>query len=488
MLRLIAALALTAPVLPHIPAQTIKVVNMVPLSRSGEVFQDSEPSLAVNPANTAQIAATSITNDLQFSTVGKGPIYISNSAGLSWAIATIVPGAIGSALPYYDATLSFGANNTLYAAILKSGGPGRPTPLSVLKAANFPTLTVMTQMAGSSRNDIDQPQIQALTITVSTVKKDLIFVANDDYDIDPNPDFTHTAAVDQFNQTAFVPTMIESRDTWDRDGAPVRAAVHANQTVYGAFLARRSMNTTVSPAVFMADLVLVCDQTQGTGVRTFSALKDTDGKIGKKLMIGLRLPVTKSIGQERLGADLAIAIVPSNSNIVYVAWSDLVNGIYTLHLRRFTNGTSPTFSSLDLVTIQNAKNPALAVNTDGTVLFLYQQLTGTAPNQFWETRFERSTNGFATPVTPTVLSKWKLPVPGPGMVYLPFLGDYAQVTAVGRNFYGVFCASNFPDKANFPQGVTYFRKVQWDTHILTDTAGKTVAASLDPFFFKVTIP
>jgi hypothetical protein len=250
------------------------------------------------------------------------------------------------------------------------------------------------------------------------------------------------------------------------------------------------MNNTANPPVFNADLVLVRDHTTGTGVRTFGDLKDTDGKIGKKLLTGLSLPVTKSIGQERLGADLAIATVPSDSNIVYVAWADLVNGIYTLHLRRFANATTPPFSSQDLVRIQNAKNPALAVNTDGTVLFLYQRLTGSGSNQFWETQFQKSTNGFATTVTPTVLSKWKLPVPGPGMVYLPFLGDYAQVMAVGRNFYGVFCASNFPDMTNFPQGVTYIRKVQsWDTHILTDSAGKkTVPASLDPFFFKVTIP
>jgi len=129
----------------------------------------------------------------------------------------------------------------------------------------------------------------------------------------------------------------------------------------------------------------------------------------------------------------------------------------------------------------NAKNPSLAINTDGTVLFLYQRLTGSTGNLFWETQIETSISGFA----PVVLSKWKLPTPGPGMIYLPFLGDYTQVMAVGKNFYGVFCASNYPAKGNFPQGVTYRRNADWTKNILTDTNGHTVPVSLDPFFFKV---
>ena len=463
-------------------AGQIQVVNMVPLSNSGEKFQDSEPSLAINPANLVQLAATAVTTDPRYG--GKGPVYLSVNGGLAWSIVAMVPNVPGSPFPYIDATLSFGINNTLYAAILKSQGAGQPTPLKILKAANFPSLTAMTEMAGSSRQDVDQPYIQT-TATTGSPRKDLIFVGDDDYDID-SAFLGRTAAIDQFNQTAFVATMIESRGTSDRDGAPIRVAIHPNQTVYGAFLARRAVTGTGTSQSFTTDVVVVCDRSTGTGLRTFKALTDSDGKPGKRAVTGAHVPVTLSLGQDRVGYDLAIATDPRNSNIVYVAWADLTNNAYTLHLRRYT--TAPTWSgTVDLgPTRINAKNPALAINSVGTVLFLYQQLTGSAGNQSWETRIEQSTNGYATPVTPIVLSKWKLNAPS--MTYLPFLGDYVSLTAAGKNFYGVFSASNYPDHANFPQGVTYRRNANWTTHVLTDTQGKSVPVSLDPFFFKVTMP
>jgi len=279
--------------------------------------------------------------------------------------------------------------------------------------------------------------------------------------------------------------MIDSRGTSDRDGAPIRVAIHPNQTVYAAFLARRSVSGTGTSQFFNTDVVLVCDRSTGTGLRTFKALLDTDGKPGKRAATGVHVPVTLSIGQDRAGHDLAIATDPSNSNTVYIAWADLTNGAYSLHLRRYT--TAPAWSgTADLGPARiNAKNPALAINSTGTVAFLYQQLTGPTGNQSWETRLERSADGFAT-VTTVVLSKWKLNTPP--MAYLPFLGDYTGMTAVGKNFYGMFSASNYPDQANFPQSVTYRRNVNWVTHTLSDTSNKPVAVSLDPFFFKITVP
>ena len=39
----------------------IRVVNMIPNNSSGETNQDSEPNLAVNPANAQEIAGTAFT-------------------------------------------------------------------------------------------------------------------------------------------------------------------------------------------------------------------------------------------------------------------------------------------------------------------------------------------------------------------------------------------------------------------------------------------
>jgi hypothetical protein len=59
--------------------------------------------------------------------------------------------------------------------------------------------------------------------------------------------------------------------------------------------------------------------------------------------------------------------------------------------------------------------------------------------------------------------------------------------AVGNDFFGIFCANNTPDKANFPQGVVYQRNADFTTHRLLDLNNTTtVDVSIDPFFFKVT--
>ena len=42
-------------------AQDITVVNMIPLDSSGETNQDSEPNLAINPANPLEIAGSAFT-------------------------------------------------------------------------------------------------------------------------------------------------------------------------------------------------------------------------------------------------------------------------------------------------------------------------------------------------------------------------------------------------------------------------------------------
>jgi len=38
--------------------QTVRVVNMIPTTASGETNHDSEPNLAVNPANPLQLVGT----------------------------------------------------------------------------------------------------------------------------------------------------------------------------------------------------------------------------------------------------------------------------------------------------------------------------------------------------------------------------------------------------------------------------------------------
>jgi len=65
------------------------IVNIIPNSLSGETNQDSEPSLAVNPANPLQIAASAFTPDPMGGP--NAPIYVSTDGGQTWVLNSIVP-------------------------------------------------------------------------------------------------------------------------------------------------------------------------------------------------------------------------------------------------------------------------------------------------------------------------------------------------------------------------------------------------------------
>src|SRR3954447_25737324 len=93
----------------------ITVVNMIPRSLSGETNQDSEPNIAVNPANPKEIAASALTPDAMLRP--NAPIYVSTDGGTTWSLNSIVSsaGSIGTG----DTPQRFGATSTpLYPGIL----------------------------------------------------------------------------------------------------------------------------------------------------------------------------------------------------------------------------------------------------------------------------------------------------------------------------------------------------------------------------------
>jgi hypothetical protein len=123
------------------------------------------------------------------------------------------------------------------------------------------------------------------------------------------------------------------------------------------------------------------------------------------------------------------------------------------------------------------------------VAFLYQLNTpfgAPLANQHWETHVRRSVN-LGVAWDDLILANTSASAPAPA--FLPYLGDYDYILAQGKDFYGIFSASNFPIAANFPQGVTYQRNSNFMTNQLFQTDGVTpVAVSIDPFFFKITEP
>ena len=135
-------------------------------------------------------------------------------------------------------------------------------------------------------------------------------------------------------------------------------------------------------------------------------------------------------------------------------------------------------------TITNVKNPSLAVNDEPTgrpaLPAVHRHPLGDAART--------GSNAWATTAA-TVVPLHTAPSTTPARTFLPYLGDYARLLAVGTNFFGVFCGNNTPDPANFPSGIAYQRNANWTTHTLLSTDNTTpVAPSIDPFFFQWTPP
>jgi hypothetical protein len=238
---------------------------------------------------------------------------------------------------------------------------------------------------------------------------------------------------------------------------------------------------TVNVADIRLDVVVTRDDDWGMGSDPFSALVDSaDGLVGQRVATDRFVRFNDTMGQERLGSDLAIAVDPGDARTVYIAWCDRVGGPsatdWTLHVRRSTDA-GQTWSG-DLRTITNVKNPSLAVDSRRRVGLAYQQFTGTR----WATTLEVTANAWST--APTTVLLHTAPSSTPVRTFFPYLGDYIRLLALGTDFYGVFCANNTPDAANFPQGVSYQRAADWTARTLLSTDKKTpVPTSIDPFFF-----
>jgi hypothetical protein len=452
---------------PQPPPAGVRVVDIIPASLSGETWQDAEPFLSVYASNPHILAASAFTPNPGGSSSTTAPIFVSDDDGNTWSLRNTVPSNGMTA----DITHAAGEPNELYATILSVPG----VPLKALETHDLFSSTTMTQDA--TRPNTDQPFVRA----VRSANTDRLYVGINDF----NALNGRTATVDVSlnGGTTFASRRIEPRNTLGQNGPSVRPAVAQDSTVYVAYFGWRSAagNTITS------DVVVARDDHGATGATPFRDLRDpSDNQAGRLVATGRTIIFSNAptLGQERIGSTLTIAVDVLHSDTVYIAWADRVGSgdIQTVHVSRSTD-RGATWST-DLRTLTNTTTPSLAVAENGTVGLLYQQLTGTGSASRWVTRLEQSRDGFATHQD-VVLAD--VPANTPAMQFLPYLGDYNMLLTRGDQFLGIFSANNTPDPANFPSGVVYQRRVDQATHQLRDGAGQPVAASIDPFFFSVRV-
>jgi hypothetical protein len=449
----------------------ITVVDLIPASLSGETNQDSEPFLAIQGANPQVMVASAFTPN-PFSNSGNAPVYVSQDGGKSWALNAITPvQRMTCDITHAMATGENHPRGDLHAGTLACASS---ITLDESESNDVSSSTIMSVQ--STRGNVDQPFVRALGISSG----DRIYVGVNDF----NQANGHTATVDVSvdGGAMYKSIPIEFRKTMGQDGPSVRPAVAGDGTVYAAFFGWRKFNGTTATS----DVVVVRDDTAATGANPFQALKDpSDNLPGRLVVKNVSIPWSNAptLGQERIGSTLSIAVDPNNSSTVYLGWADHGNkgDIYALHVRRSTD-RGVTWSKTDLphTTISNATNIALAVANNGVAGLLYQQLS----NGRWVTHLVQSHDAFLT-IQDIILAS--VPANEPAEQFLPYLGDYDYLLSVGNEFRGVFCANNTPDLGNFPHGVTYQRAADFNSKTLNDGSGNRVAISIDPFYFSAPV-
>ncbi len=467
----------------------VLVVNMIPRSLSHETNQDSEPNIAVNPQNPNQIAASAFTPDPAGGELA--PVYLSSDGGQTWTLNSIVPSNIpGREAITGDISIAFSpTSNTFYAGILGFPAPPKQTRLKILRTKDPGGTAVMEIL--TDRLAVDQPFL--IGGVSNHGGEDRVYVGDNDFSA-PAKTSTVDACLNASQAKAkFKSIRVDRSAEKGQNGPQVRPACHSDGTVYVTFYRwlTQSGDWEANTLVVTADVILVRDDKAASGASAFGDLKDTDGSVGKRVAQRVTFPFHSTgqgvPGQQRRGGDLAIAVDPNHSDIVYLAWSavDPKTG-YTIHLRRSAD-RGATWSAADLRTIGEALNPALAVNRSGQVGFLYQQLTGAGASQRWVTHFCRSLDDTFANWDDLVLATVPATTPSvaPPGGFDPYIGDYTGLVSVGADFFGVFCANNTPDQANFPNGIVFQRNHDFATRRLLDLKGHQVAVSIDPFFFHV---
>jgi len=291
----------------------------------------------------------------------------------------------------------------------------------------------------------------------------------------------------------FVQSMIDQRRVVGNSPS-VRTAAHNDGTVYAAFFTWVKQPVPFPPlpppTYPTVNVVVARDDNFGHGPWAFRDLIDSgDGVPGQRVAV-VQVPLTPKpythLGQQRVGTSLSIAVHPDDSASVFVAWGDGPSAEATQTLRVRWSGNGGQVWSNDIAVIPNATNPALAITTGGRVALLYQQLVGRRlGTRVWETHVQVTQDYWASPPEDILLAATWDTVRSAE----PYIGDYADLIAVGRELYGVFSADNYPDMKHFPQGVRFQRNCDFGRNVLLNTNGVTaVSTSVDPFFFEIAWP
>ncbi|MEP6621727.1 MAG: hypothetical protein ABJE47_20540 [bacterium] len=525
----LALLCMTVTVGPPAGAQRIRVVNMIPRSLSHEHEENSEPSVTVNPVDPSFVVGTAYTiYTNNYCDKAHSPAFVSSDSGETWSLLCVLP--TPSTLltqkrsPALDMTVRFSGDGTaLYAGFMMVDqsndttllgtdahivGYLAPVPNSLAPVFSRATLGAGVPIASPLllRRSVDQPFLA----TAPNPSRAIAIGADDDYMLNFSTCYSGSvyysldvwpvngvAGAGQIN-----PYCVAFRPSAGRTPA-VRTAIASDGYVYAVFYRPIGNGNIVDVVVARNDppiltLGLAFQGLKDRGSLLLGSKSDSSKKLGcvqRDSLPGFRVkpcalyptPTSSNFSnfgnERRIRSELSIAVSPTNPAQLYIAWADSVPGSVahlTLHFARSPDhGASWTIVPF---AVDSATNPALAVAADGAVGILYQHLASLNGEARWEVCFALSTDGLASRPACTKLAD--TPALTPAVEAQPYLGDYLTLESRGRNFFGIFSASNDLSHSTFWPDFGVQRLYGADK-VPVDLQGKPVPISIDPYFVRV---
>jgi hypothetical protein len=449
----------------------LRVVDIIPASDSAETDQNSEPSVAVNPVNPAQMIAGAFGD-------GVPPFFISTDGGTTWSIF--------GTLFNNDKSIAWKVDGS---AVLVATMIGMPDfgPINTHSA-----FTQLNNYVGSNRND--QPWIR-------TGPADHVYVAfNDLGQFNPGNGRTASVNVSTDGGVNYAPPVRLDRvgAAVGQDDPAVRVAVNGSR-VYAVFDRWTSaVENSANGSRFNSQLVVV--RSDNGGADNFMALGAGGIGVTAATHIGVFANMQNTVltlGQERIaGGDLAIAVDPNNADHVVVAYTDAPGadgaGVIQLVVTESFDGGANWTQKFTTSSSSRSGQPGVAILANGAIGLLYDNYapamgdpaTGTLSQHLLTT-----TDDFATTNDVTLASESNLT---PTATFNPYLGDFFELTGIGNTFYGIFSASNDDDGTNASFTNLTFNRLFSGTpgtsnFQLTNANGNAVTSSIDPFFFAYSI-
>ncbi|HET6769906.1 MAG TPA: hypothetical protein VFH08_21000 [Chitinophagaceae bacterium] len=305
-------------------AYRFKIVNLITANQNDETNNDTEPNIAVNPANPNIIAASAFTFSLnRFRPDGtllcdtfpcpdiissttfkhrplpacKAPIYFSTDGGETWILKDVLPSNNGIT---HDISLAFSESGHLYVSILKGCQFGRidlgnannnlkgfmifksEVPLNDIAAIE--SLNSLVKINDFSGRKWDMPWVIAKSIaspgntsrTDPAVRTDHVFVGVNNFANAKSQNMGNPAMEGQSatvlvcnngitavsNRNNFTPVLLETQPQFDKNPAGIRLAAHYSGKVYAIFYRVKSRLTSPLLAE-QCDVILVRDDDFG---------------------------------------------------------------------------------------------------------------------------------------------------------------------------------------------------------------------------------